>query len=164
MYKRTILCHIQVNLSSGFCFNGEKFFHVFFSFCSCWHISFRSRNFPSFCAAQNETEKMCLTDWCVVCLFATLKIAMYKCFYAFNIHIELNHMSAIHLPYFVIHNGIQCPCIGNSNIKQTLVLALSLSLSHITSESYSPMFKYSKEQNASVWTIFEMKICNVHEL
>lgn len=27
---------------------------------------------------------------------------MCKCFYAFNIHIELNHMSAIHLPCLVL--------------------------------------------------------------
>lgn len=118
--KRTNLCHTEVNLSRGFRFNEKVFLRIVYV-----DIDVVVRAFVVFCIIsvfrqllrtifrflfKNQrdilgTSKIALTGALLSVCFATSKIVQCKCFYAFNIHFELNHMSAIQ---FAIHPLAPC--------------------------------------------------------
>lgn len=75
-------------------------------------------NFPSFWKLH-ERDTMSLTGSCCLFFFVASKMFQCKCFYAFSIRFELNHMSAIQLPPFKIYSlTLVCYTYERYNIKR----------------------------------------------
>lgn len=143
--KRTNLYHVEVNLSRGSYFNGKVFF---FTCSAMFHLPYHS----PFCYGGKKLsvhrkciETLChgyFGDWRVVyellynflylhCVCIHLYyIILYKCFYAFNIPVELNNMSAIHL--LLLKCVLLCSWFSQKgNIKQKFPSSASAAFAHI---------------------------------